>query len=78
MLAQVEINVEKTDWECLNLLSKKEKIPVPDLIGRMIASKLEEYEDFQDALSLEIAMRNHKPGEGITLEELCKKHSIKL
>ena len=78
MLGQFEIEMEKIDWECLNLLSKKEKIPLPQLVGRMIASKLEEYEDFQDAVALEIAMRDHKPGEGMALEEFCKNNSIKL
>lgn len=78
MINKVEVEMEKIDWECLSLLSKKEKIPVPQLVGRMISSKLEEYEDFQDALTLEIAMRNNKPGEGITLEEYCLKNAIQL
>jgi hypothetical protein len=78
MMTKTEINIEEIDWECLHLLSKKEKIPVPDLIGRMISIRLEEYEDFQDALSLEIAMAKSEEKTGISLEEFCRQNDIQL
>lgn len=78
MMTKTDISIEEIDWECLHLLSKKEKIPVPELIGRMISNRLEEYEDFQDALSLEISMEKSDEKLGISLEEFCRQNDIQL
>jgi hypothetical protein len=78
MLTQTEINIEDIDWECLNLLSKKEKISIPDLIGRSVTNYLEQYED---ARLLERALLAEKESEGksqFTLEEVCQRYDIKL
>lgn len=69
MLAKCEINVDETDWECLHLLSKKENIPIPELIGKLIANELEEYEDFQDAIRLAISEKNSEGMQTYTHEE---------
>lgn len=73
---QTKINIADSDWECLNLLSKKEKIAVPDLIGGMIARSLEEYEDLQDSIWLQKSKEELKLEEGTPLEEVCRKLNI--
>lgn len=78
MITKSEINIEEIDWEFLNLLSKKERISIPDLIGRSVSNYLEQYED---ARLLERALLSEKESEGLptfTLEEVCQRYDIKL
>ena len=78
MMTKSEISIEEIDWECLHLLAKKQNIPVPELIGEIIATRLEDYEDFQDAVWLENERKKGVQEGWITLEEYCQKNAIQL
>ena len=72
-----DLQITKEDWKCLHLLSKKENIEIPVLLGKMVAICLSHYEDILWSKRTDKLLHYVDSLEGIPYEEFCKELGVK-